>query len=136
MTDRRVDLEDRERLTEIHHDYERFSRGVWVTLGIFFVVLLASLTATGFLIKANRTRANDVQHIFERSLRLSCQSINERHDSAIKALDAQLARIAPTLKPEQRAGLKSARDSNVALINALVAKRDCAEYVREQTGRK
>lgn len=140
--DRRHDYASRDRLEQIHEGYVRFSRRVGFALVVIVVVLCGSLAAEAFLIAENRENADEAQQVardieagVERSLRVTCESINMRHDRAISELNKQIDKLRPSLTDEEIERVERSRDANVALIDALVPKRDCPEYVRQQLGR-
>ena len=146
MPDRRVDLIARERIEEIAAGYEKHTgRMTWYLRAfviLFFVcavVFTVQQNALGNraaetrrLTEANGRLAGEIQDERARSVRASCQEVNDRHDTTIATLDKLLAK----LPPSQRARAKSSRDGTVLLIEALAPKRNCEALVRRTVGHR
>lgn len=132
--ERRMDIDARDRLSEVQASYERFSTLVWRALVVLAAVLVASFAVQGWLIHENRLRANTSQRnsvrideSLRRALFLVCTETNLRHNATVATLDAQLKEITD---PKIKVQLKHIRDSNVAFIDALAPHRDdCNAYV-------
>lgn len=94
-----------------------------VILSIGMVVLFSVNAQRLRLIQASRLEATQS----------NCEDVNHRHDAALKELnaiiDAQARRVTT---PAARRRLQASRQTSTALIEALVPKRDCEAYAREQ----
>lgn len=67
-----------------------------------------------------------VQDERERSIRMACKDTNERHDRALAKLDILIEKVPPA----RRARAQQGRAGTVALIEALVPRRDCGKLVK------
>lgn len=71
-------------------------------------------------------QTNAIQAERARSIRMSCEDQNRRHDSTIKTIDKLISK----LPPDRRAAAKSSRASTILIINALAPKQNCNYLVK------
>lgn len=67
-----------------------------------------------------------------RNVRASCEQTNARNQNTIAELDRLLAKRLGSASPAQRQQIVQSRTNTVLLIQALVPRRDCDAYVRQQ----
>lgn len=95
------------------------------------VVILSVGMVTLFSFNAERLRL--IQASRMEATQSNCEDVNRRHDAAIAELEAIIdaqARRVTTVAARRR--LQASRQTSTALIEALVPKRDCVAYAREQ----
>lgn len=105
MPERRVEVENRSRLDEIHEDYLRFSRRVGITLAIIITVLIMSLGGLAYLIKENRDlahRAEDKSEGVRISAIFAKEKVCSQSSDRLVACRALFDRLAESLSDAQR----------------------------------
>jgi adenine-specific DNA methylase len=97
-------------------------------LAWMIVVAFGAFAFAGYLgLRETHSYSEEIQASRQQFFIATCEETNTRHDITIAKLDA----IIKNLPPGERKRLAiENREGNVALIETLVPKRDCAKYAR------
>lgn len=123
---RRGDRELARRLDRVDKIVAKMSRRTTIILSVVAVTTILLALANVYLLNENGKRADEIQAERAAAVRASCEETNHRHDSTIAKLHELVAAI-----PQRQRRLAAQRNqaSTVALIEALVPRRDCRNVV-------